>query len=397
VNRAPAYRQRWKAGSRSSLRPAGTALAFATAVVVATEFIVVGLLPELARDLGISLASAGRFVSWFALASAVAGPILTIAAASLSPRRVALLALLPFIFGCIGTAWLSTYEAMVAARILQGAALPVLVSVGCAALMRMAGTAREGEAVSLLYYGVVAGTVLAMPAGVVLAGSVNWQTTFLALGVMALLAAIPFLRPSLQIADLSRTKVTNQLGILTRPVLGVHLLLSAILFAAMFAPYTYLVAVLESSAGLNGNGVAAVLMGFGLTGILGNWLAGRPAGDGATRASAAVIIVLMIVMTCFSLAGGSLIVLLPLLASWGAAHAAAFLLCQVRTMAAAPEAPAFAASLNISAANVGITIGALVGGVVADCFGPEATGFAGAAIGGLALINTILLLRTDAR
>jgi MFS transporter, DHA1 family, inner membrane transport protein len=397
VNRAPTYRQRSNLGSRSSLWPAGTALAFATAVVVATEFIVVGLLPELARDLNVSLALAGHFVSWFALASAVAGPVLTIATASLAPRQVVLLALLPFIFGCIGAAWLSTYEAMVAARILQGAALPVLVSVGGAALMRMAGTTREGEAVSLLYYGVIAGTALAMPAGVVLAGSVSWQATFLALGGLALLAATPFLRRSLQIPDLRRSKVTSQLGILMRPVLCLHLLLSAMLFAAMFTPYTYLVAVLESSAGLNENGVAAVLMGFGLTGIIGNWLAGRPTGDEATRASAVVIMVLTIVMTCFPLTGGSLIVLLPLLAVWGAAQAAAFLLSQVRIMVAAPEAPAFAASLNIAAANLGITVGALTGGVVADRYGPEATGFAGAAIGGLALANTILLFRTGAR
>jgi DHA1 family inner membrane transport protein len=397
VNRVAAFLQRSDDRSGASMLPAGTALAFATAVVVATEFIVVGLLPEIARDLNISLASAGRFVSWFALASAIAGPILTIAAASLSPRRIVLLALLPFIFGGIGTAWLSTYEAMVAARILQGAALPVLVSVGSAALMRMAGPGREGEAVSLLYYGVVAGTVLAMPAGVVLAGAVSWQATILALGILAVLAAIPFLGHGLQIADVSRMSVRDQLGILKRPAVCAHLLLSAILFAAMFAPYTYLAAVLESSAGLNDNGVAVVLMGFGLTGIIGNRLAGRAGGDEATKASVAVVLVLIAAMGCLSLAGGSLIVLLPLLPVWGAAHAAAFLLSQVRVMAVAPEAPAFAASLNISAANLGITVGALAGGVISDRYGPAATGFAGAAIGGLALVNAFLLLRAGAR
>jgi DHA1 family inner membrane transport protein len=390
MNRVAEFRQKLL---DDSLQPAGTALAFATAVVVATEFIVVGLLPEMARDLSISVAAVGRFVSWFALASAIAGPVLTMAAANMSPRRAVLLALLPFILGSAGAAWLSTYEAMVAARLLQGAALPVLVSVGSAALMRMAGPGREGEAVSLLYYGVVAGTVLAMPAGVVLAGAVSWQATFLALGVLALLAAIPLLGQSLQIAELGRVNVRSQLGILKRPVLSAHLLLSAILFAAMFAPYTYLAAVLESSAGLNENGVAAMLMGFGLTGIIGNRLAGRAGGDEATKASGAVALVLIIVMVCFSLAGGALIVLLPLLAVWGAAHAAAFLLSQVRVMAVAPEAPAFAASLNISAANLGIAMGALAGGVVADRYGPEATGFAGAAIGSLAFINAILLLR----
>jgi predicted MFS family arabinose efflux permease len=105
----------------------------------------------------------------------------------------------------------------------------------------------------------------------------------------------------------------------------------------------------------------------------------------------------MLAMAAVSLAGGRLMLLLPLLAVWGAAHTAAFLLCQVRTMLAAPGAPAFASSLNIAAANVGIAAGAEAGGWVVDVHGIGAIGFGGAALAGLALALAIVVPRLGGR
>ncbi len=382
------------AGSHRSLAAPGLALAYATAVVVATEFIVVGLLPGMATDLRISLARAGGFVSWFALASALAGPALTLAAARVPPRWAIVLALLPFVLGSAAAAWASSYAAIAAARILQGAALPVLVSVGGAALSRAAGPNREGRAVSLVYYGVIAGTVVAMPAGIVLAAAASWQATFATLAALSLIAAVPFAFVDLLPADAQPT-TRGQLRVLRRPALLAHLGLSVVMFAAMFAPYTYLAAMLEEDAGLTPNAVAAVMMGFGAAGIAGNWAAGRWSAN-ATQATLVATLVMAACMAMAPLVGGRLGGLLPLLALWGTAHAAGFLLCQLRAMQAAPEAPALAAALNISAANIGITLGAGVGGLAAGSFGVSATGLAGAAIAVLAAAGAMVLLRAPA-
>lgn len=131
-----------------SLTGAASMLAFAAAVVVTTEFIVVGLLPEMARDLGISAAGAGWFVTWFAAASALCGPPLTVVAGRFSPRATLSATLLIFALGNLAVVLGPTRGVVVATRVVQGTALPVLVSVGSAAVATIAGPGRQGRAVS---------------------------------------------------------------------------------------------------------------------------------------------------------------------------------------------------------------------------------------------------------
>jgi MFS transporter, DHA1 family, inner membrane transport protein len=231
------------ASARAVAGPAAM-VAFATAVVVTTEFIVVGLLPEMARDLEISVVEAGRFVSWFALASALLGPPLTIAASRIEPGRVVAAALWAFALGNLAATLAPSYPAILAVRVVQGAALPALVSVGSAAIAKLAGAGREGQAVALVYLGVVAAIVLAVPAGVVLAERGGWTSSFLCLALLAAIAAVlvggAFPREGLAEPASPKTQAT----ILRQPLVQANLLLSGLLFTAMFAAYTYLAAFL---------------------------------------------------------------------------------------------------------------------------------------------------------
>src|SRR5918999_2673157 len=177
------------APSARSLAAPAVMLAFATAVVVTTEFIVVGLLPEMARDLDVSAVEVGRFVSWFALSSALLGPPLTIAASRAEPRPVLAAALLAFALGNLAATLVPSYPVIVAVRVLQGAALPVLVSIGSAAIAELAGRGREGQAVAHLYIGVAVAIVLAVPAGVVLAEYRGWPISFVSLAILAAMAS----------------------------------------------------------------------------------------------------------------------------------------------------------------------------------------------------------------
>jgi predicted MFS family arabinose efflux permease len=371
-------------------------VAFATAVVVTTEFIVVGLLPEMARDLDVSVVEAGRFVSWFALASALLGPPLTIVASRMEPRRVVALGLWAFALGNFAAALAPGYALILAVRVVQGAALPALVSVGSVAIARLAGPGQEGRAVALVYLGVVVALVLAVPGGVVLAEHGGWRTSFLCLALLAAIAAAILGAAFPRLGTSGPASIAAQARIMRRPMLQAHLGLSALLFAAMFAAYSYLAAFLETVAGSDGGRIAAALMGFGIAGVLGNWIAGRVVDRGPTAASAGVAFVLMLAMAAVSLAGGGPL-LLPLLAVWGAAHTAAFLLCQVRVMLAAPIAPAFASSLNIAACNLGIAAGAEAGGWIVGQHGIGAVGYGGGALAGLALAMALAMARLGQR
>lgn len=391
MSEASRFVARSAAAPPRSLTGAAVMLAFATAAVVTTEFIVVGLLPEMARDLGVTVAAAGWFVTWFALASALFGPPLTVVASRLSPRAVLAAILLVFALGNLVVTLAPSYPAIVAVRIAQGATLPVLVSIGSASIARMAGPGREGRAVGLVYLGVAIALVVAVPAGVALADVSGWALSFAVLAILAFLGALILGMSFPRVETPGATSMKAQAAILRQPQVQVHLLLSAVIFAGMFASYSYLAAFLETVAGFDGGRIAAALTGFGLAGLLGNWLAGRVIDRGPTVATAGVAIILMLAMSAASLVGDKLVLLLPLLAVWGAAHTAAFLLCQVRVMLIASAAPAFASSLNISACNLGIAVGAIAGGWVVDGLGVGMIGLGGGALSACALVIAVAI------
>jgi predicted MFS family arabinose efflux permease len=170
-----------------------------------------------------------------------------------------------------------------------------------------------------------------------------------------------------------------------------HLLLSAVLFTAMFAAYTYVAAFLETVAGFNGREVAFTLIGFGIAGLAGNWIAGRVVDREPIATTAWVAFVLVLTTGAVSLVGGNFALLIPLLGVWGAAHNAAFVACQVRVMVAGARARAFALSLNISACNLGIAAGSITGGAVVRHFGVGAIGYLSAVLSVCALFIALVL------
>ena len=380
-----------RAGSVAGAGAATAVLAAATAVVVTTEFIVVGLLPGMARDLGVSVDRAGRLVTWFALSSALLGPLLTVAASRAQPRRALSLLLIPFAAGNLVMALAPGHALVALVRVVQGAALPPFVSIASTAAARLAGTAGENRALARINLGAIAAIVLIVPAGVAVADRAGRPAVFLALAALSIAAALAAAAATPRIEPRGPASIAAQAAILRRPALHVHLLLSAVLFAAMFAPYTYLVALLETVAGLDGQGVAIALAAFGAAGLAGNWIAGRVVDRGPALSTAVAALALGIAIAAASRLAASPPLLAPLLVVWGAAHAAAFLICQVRVMNAGPGAPALALSLNISACNAGIAAGAAAGGAVVAHSGVVAAGMAGAALAAVAVVMALLI------
>jgi predicted MFS family arabinose efflux permease len=315
----------------------------------------------------------------------------------MEPRRVVAAGLWAFALGNFAAVLMPSYPLILAVRVVQGAILPALVSVGSVAIATLAGPGKEGRAVALVYLGVVVALVLAVPGGVVLAEHGGWQLSFLCLALLAVIAAAILGAAFPRLGTSGPASIAAQARIMRRPMLQAHLGLSALLFAATFAAYSYLAAFLETIAGFDGGRIAAALMGFGIAGVLGNWVAACVVDRGPTTASAGVAFVLMLAMAAVSFAGGGLLPLVALLAVWGAAHTAAFLLCQVRVMLAAPVAPAFASSLNIAACNLGIAAGAEAGGWIVGQHGIGAIGYGGGALAGLALAVALAMARLGQR
>jgi len=165
----------------------------------------------------------------------------------------------------------------------------------------------------------------------------------------------------------------------------------------MFAGYTYIAALLGNLANIDGSTIGWVLMGFGLAGVLGNWVSGRVVDRDPIAASAWVAFALTFAMAVIAPAGKSLFGLIFVVGLWGSAHMAAFVISQIRVMKAGRGAEAFALSLNISACNLGIGFGATLGGSVVDHYGVEVVGYAGAAAVAVAFLITIVMIVARSR
>ena len=227
-------------------------------------------------------------MSWFALSSALLGPIATMAVRQYQPRYVLVATLLAFALGNLTIALVPGYAIIILVRVVQGMMLPVFVSVANAALAELAGPGRRGEVIALVNVGTVAVSVAGLPAGVALANHFGWGVTFSGLAVLGMVAAaavgvtFPSMRTarptSTSPAASARASTTEpmhaQVAILGEPAVQGHLP-PAMLFTAMFAAYTYLAAFLQIVAALEGGGVVLALMGFGAAGLVGNWIAGR--------------------------------------------------------------------------------------------------------------------------
>ncbi len=370
-------------------------LAFATFVIVTTEFIVVGLLPAMARDLAVSLDQAGRTVTWFALAAAIGGPPMTMLAARSEPKLVVIVTVTIIAVGNLALMLVPRYETLVMARIVQGCALTVFISVAAVAAARLAGPLREGRAIARVNTGVVAATVLGVPAGAVIADQASWHASFgvlTAFGLISVVSIVIFF-PRTGIATPASGAGT---AALRRPAFVTDLVLSGVLFTGMFAGYTFIAALL-GSAGFGGTTVGWMLVGFGLAGVFGNAIAGYAADRDALAATVVVALALAAAMATIAIVTSMPVLLIGVVAAWGTAHMAAFVVSQVRTMQAGRAAPAFAMSLNIAVCNLGIALGAVFGGRIADAHGVTNTGYGGAAIATVAALIAIAMVTTRSR
>jgi MFS transporter, DHA1 family, inner membrane transport protein len=355
------------------------AIVIASAVIVATEFIVVGLLPTLAADLAISPVIAGHLVGVFALSASLLGPPLTLAAGRLASRRILIGALVLFAATDLAAVLWPHLLIIMAMRIVQGAALPVFISVGAGTVTALAAPERQGRALAIANTGFAAGIVIALPAGVALAHNGIWTPSFVALAAASLLAALLLVAIFPEPRSATPPHVAQAIDLLRLPAFVLHLLLSVAVFTAMFAAYSYISVWLAEVAGLDNRAIALALAGFGAAGLLGNTIAAGIADQAPLRATVFAVTVLAFAVFGLSLVTEPLLRIVLFLL-WGIAHTACVALCQVRVTFAGRRAPAFAMAMNISAANLGIALGATVGGWVVEYQGVNAIGWSSLAI-----------------
>ncbi|HCD1278531.1 MULTISPECIES: MFS transporter [Citrobacter] len=357
-----------------------TILSLAAFVIVTTEFVIIGLMPLMAGDLGISIPVAGQLVTAFAVTVVFAGPPLTAYFSRVEKRALFMWILVAFSASNAAVALAPGYWTILAARLIPAALLPVFWGIGSDVAGKIVSADKAGKAISQVYLGVTGALLFGLPLGTLLGDAAGWRGTFWFLAVLS--AAMAFLLRAAMpiIPGESNVSVMTQVRMLNNRYFIANLILSLAVFTGMFGAYTYLADMLQSHAGIEGTYIGWWLMGFGTVGLIGNYLAGRYVDRHPDAAGVISCVMLGTGAVASVLLTKSAVFFIFSLVLWGIAHTALFPLGQIRVMKAARGGKALAGTLNISACNSGIALGAILGGWVIDLGG------IGAAITGASLL-----------
>lgn len=368
-------------------------LAIAAFVIVTTEFLIVGLLPSLARDLAISVTSAGQLVTLFAVVVMLCGPFLTAWLVNHDRRRL-FIAILVLFAVSNGLAAIATHFWVLSiARFLPALALPVFWGTASETAAQIAGPGKGGRAVSTVYLGISAAMLFGIPFGTLAAEVIGWRGAFGLLAILSLIIAVLMSMVMPRVHATAPVRMAEQAMLLKNPYFLANVALSVLVFAAMFTGYTYLAEILEKLAGIAPSRVGWWLMGFGAVGLIGNWLGGRWVDRHPLATTAVFCIVLGAGMAAAVVLASLPFWFAVALATWGIANTALYPVCQIRVMKAASKAQALAGTLNVSAANGGIALGALIGGISLSAWGAASAGYVAAAAATLAGLLALLIAK----
>ncbi|WP_432573647.1 MFS transporter [Kineococcus sp. SYSU DK005] len=362
-----------------------------------TEFVIAGLLPEVAADLRVDEATAGRLVSGYALAVAVGGVGLTAAVTRL-PRKPVLLALMGlFIAGNLLSALAPGYGTLMLGRVLAALCHGAFFGIGAVVAADLVPPARRAGAIATMFAGLTSANVLGVPLGTFVGQQFGWRATFAVItgiGVLAL-AGLAALVPATPRQD-GAGGLRGELGAFASGQVWASLAVTVLGFGGMFGAFTYLAYTLTGVSGFAAGAVPWLLVLFGAGLFAGNTLGGRAADRHVDRTLLLALAGLTVVLAGFALLAGNRPAVLVALVLMGATGFATVPGLQLRIVRHAAGAPTLASGANIAAFNVGNALGAWVAGLAITAgFGYTSPLWTGAGFALLALAVLAVAARRD--
>jgi MFS transporter, DHA1 family, inner membrane transport protein len=379
------------------------ALTLAAFAIGTTEFVIVGLIPTIAQDLGIALPSAGLLVSLYALSVAVSAPLLTALTGKL-PRKPLLLGLMAlFTVGNL-VAWQAPgYATLIVARILTGLTHGVFFSVGSIIATGLVPREKAASAIATMFSGMTVAFVTSIPLGTFIGQQFGWHATFLTVsvfGLVALLGAMAFVPKT--ITHLPPAPLRDQARLLLQPRLLLVYAMTAVGYGGSLIAFTFLAPILQDIAGFAPDMVGVVLLAYGVSVAFGNVWGGRLADrKGAVPALKTIFLLLAAVLLVMTFtAPYKWLVVLTVLA-WGAVAFGNVPALQVYVVQqagkVAPQAVDVAAGFNIAAFNLGVAGGSWTGSLVVAHLGLAHTPWIAAVVTLGAFGLTVLSGRLDSK
>ncbi|MGK3954641.1 MFS transporter [Arthrobacter sp. R4] len=348
-----------------------------------TEFVIMGLLPEVAADFQVSEATAGWLISGYALAVVVGALLLTAAVTRFERKPVLAVLLVLFIAGNLISAIAPGYGMMMVGRIIAALAHGAFFGIGAVVAADMVAPTKKAGAIAIMFTGLTAANVLGVPFGTMLGQAAGWRSTFWAITVIGViaLAGILTLVPKTGHGDTTPGTLRSELRAFRSGQVWLSILVTILGYGGMFGAFTYIAFTLTEVSGFAATTVPWLLIVFGVGLFIGNTLGGKAADRNVDRTLMVVLAVLVVVLVGFALTAGNQVLTVTSIVLMGGFGFATVPGLQMRVMKYASRAPTLASGANIGAFNVGNALGAWLGGVTITAgLGYTSPIWAGAAI-----------------
>lgn len=350
----------------SKLPPALLALLISAFAIGTTEFVIMGILPDVAGDLNVSISAAGLLVTAYALGVAVGGPIITGFTGRLPRKRLLFGLMLIFVIGNVIAAVAPNYTVLMLARIFTSLAHGTFFGIGAIVATRLVAPDRQASAIALMFTGLTLSNILGVPFGTMIGQGLGWRATF---WIVTLLGAVSLLGIALLVPRLpseSASGFRKELRVVLNRKVGIALLLSALGACAMFTVFTYITPLLTDISGFSAASVTPILLLLGVGTTVGNLVGGKLADWRLLPSLLGTFIVYAVILTLLTWTSHDKTAAVVTIFLFGCASFAITPALQMRVLDKAKESPNIASALNISSFNVGNAAGAFLGGWVID-------------------------------
>ncbi|WP_116790387.1 MFS transporter [Flavobacterium psychrotrophum] len=354
--------------------------------IISTEFGLIGILPQIADYYNIDIGTAGYLLSIFALSIALTGPFTVLYASKFDKKKIMMCALGLFLISNFFSIFSPPYWLLMILRILPTILHPAFFSMAIAAATKDTSPQMQMRLTSIIIGGIALAQVTLIPFTTFIASIYTWQLSYIIQGLVILITLVIMYKFLPPMPNKEVKSFKNQLSIFTRPKFIAGTAVNLFLITAWFSSYSYFADYLSKAKGLSAQNVSYMLLLFGITGVISNFLAGRLLGKYMILTSVFFISGTFLVPFAFQYTSGSLLSVAMVVGFWGIMYGPCFLIGVGHMVSAAPDAKEFANSLQTSFGNLGVSLGTATGGWFINKYGISITPWVGIGFGVLAII-----------
>lgn len=370
------------------------ALAVGAFAIGTTEFSPMGFLPEIARDLEISIPRAGMLISAYALGVMLGAPLMTLWLSRYSKRKSLILLMAIFTIGNILATLAPNYLGLMGARIITSLNHGAFFGIGSVVAASVVPKDKQASAVAMMFMGLTIANIGGVPLATWIGQHIGWRMAFLGISLLGVLTMFSLWKALPEGQSSQKPDVRQELQVLTRLPVVLALLTTVMSAGAMFALYTYIAPSLQSFTQASPALITLMLVLIGVGFSIGNHLGGKFADLSLDKTLIGFLILLMLMMLLFPILASTALGAGLALIIWGAAAFAVVPPLQMRVMSVAYDAPGLASSVNIGAFNLGNALGAIAGASVLNLgLSYSAVSFTGAGLSAVALLLVVIQMK----